>query len=529
MNSRQMTEDLLTHYRGIFATLFLLPISAIYSAYTTVRNKLVFIRQSAPAKHDERVANIIQQIQSWQKQGCKEKLCTARSGWKTMSEMVPTYKFTHRNIHIDLYDILQIDEEKQIIKVEPLANMGQITRTLIPLGWTLAVVPELDDLTVGGLIMGFGVETSSHKYGLFQYICESFDVVTAEGKLLHCSDTENEALFYTLPWSHGTLGFLVAAELKIIPAKPYVKLQYKPVYTLEGMVEQFDSECAETERNDFVEGLVYARDKAVIITGKMVDKPAPDGSINKIGRWYKPWFYKHVEAILNNGNECIEYIPLRHYYHRHTRSLFWMMEEIIPFGNQAIFRYLLGWAVPPKISLLKYTETETTRELREKHQILQDMLVPICHLRSSIEYFDQEYQIYPLWLSPMAIYDNPLNAGFLHPFPKDNGDKVEMYVDIGAYGTPKKQEIDNRESLPNLEKFVLEHHGYQALYAKTLLNRADFHRMFDHTSYNRLRQEIPMTTLAFDEIHDKVTKGRSAPIEAKKLAKKIKSNLAVMD
>jgi hypothetical protein len=28
--------------------------------------------------------------------------------------------------------------------------------------------PELDDLTVGGLVMGTGIETSSHNYGLFQ-------------------------------------------------------------------------------------------------------------------------------------------------------------------------------------------------------------------------------------------------------------------------------------------------------------------------------------------------------------------------
>src|SRR5690242_16843631 len=30
-------------------------------------------------------------------------------------------------------------------------SQGQITAALNPLGWTLAVVPELDDLTVGGL------------------------------------------------------------------------------------------------------------------------------------------------------------------------------------------------------------------------------------------------------------------------------------------------------------------------------------------------------------------------------------------
>jgi delta24-sterol reductase len=72
--------------------------------------------------------------------------------------------------------------------------------------------------------MGFGVETSSHKYGLFQYICASFDLVTAEGKLLHCTASENADLFYSIPWSHGTLGFLVAAELRIIPAKRFCKI-----------------------------------------------------------------------------------------------------------------------------------------------------------------------------------------------------------------------------------------------------------------------------------------------------------------
>ena len=32
----------------------------------------------------------------------------------------------------------------------------------------LIIFAELDDLTVGGLVMGTGIETSSHIYGLFQ-------------------------------------------------------------------------------------------------------------------------------------------------------------------------------------------------------------------------------------------------------------------------------------------------------------------------------------------------------------------------
>jgi len=312
----------------------------------------------------------------------------------------------------------------------------------------------------------------------------------------------------------------VAAELRIIRATKYVRLHYQPTYSLDETVGQFAQACADTRGNDFVEALVYGRDSAVIMRGSRVDEIQGDGPVNPIGRWHKPWFYKHVQTYWDSRQESIEYIPLRDYYHRHTRSLFWMMEEIIPFGNHPLFRWLLGWAVPPKIPLLKYTETETTKELREKHQILQDMLMPMRHLKKSIEYFADEYDLYPLWLSPMEVFDNGENQGFIHPLRNEDGSVEEMYVDIGAYGTTRKPGLDNRLALPKLERFVIDHHGYQALYAKTMLSREDFRAMFDHAAYDRLRQELPFCTQAFDEVYDKVSaKGRAAPADAKKLAK----------
>lgn len=516
----QLFEYLLTHHRGWFATLILLPLSVAYGVYRSIRNRIVFQLNSAPARHDERVRHVIRQIEEWKQQGAGEKLCTARSGWKSMSELVPKYKLSHRAIDVSLYDILGIDEERRTVWVEPLVTMGQISASLIPRGWTLPVLPELEDLTVGGLIMGFGVETSSHKYGLFQHICESFEIVTAEGRLLRCSNTENSDLFHLIPWSHGTLGFLVAAELKMIPARKYVKVRYRPVRELERIVEVFEQASRDTEHNDFVEGLVYDRDAAVIICGQLTDEVASDGKVNPIGRWYKPWFYKHVETYLRVGKEGVEYIPLRHHYHRHTRSYFWMMEEVIPSGNHPWFRAVLGWALPPRVELLKMTETETTRSLRERFQIIQDMLVPMAHLAKSLRYFDQHYRLYPLWLSPMAVYDNDRQMGLIHPFRKGDGSVDPLYVDIGAYGVPRKEHFDNRTALPPLEQFVIDHNGYQALYAQTKMSREQFRTMFDHTAYDRMREALPYCGEAFDEVYDKVSaQARAAPVEIRKIRK----------
>ena len=78
-----------------------------------------------------------------------------------------------------------------------------------------------------------------------------------------------------MPWSHGTLGFLVSATIRIIPAKKYVRLQYEPVYSFTDVVGRFSSEMVKKE-HDFVEGLMYSINEAVIMIGKMTDDAEPD-------------------------------------------------------------------------------------------------------------------------------------------------------------------------------------------------------------------------------------------------------------
>ena len=89
--------------------------------------------------------------------------------------------------------------------------------------------------------------------------------------------------------------------------------------------------------------------------------------------------------MLDDGaGERWEIIPLRDYYHRHTKSIFWELEQIIPVGNHWLFRLLLGWAVPPKVSFLKLTQTEALRKMYEEQHVIQDMLVPISAMANPL-------------------------------------------------------------------------------------------------------------------------------------------------
>ncbi|KAK7889562.1 hypothetical protein WMY93_025122 [Mugilogobius chulae] len=402
---------------------------------------------SAPKLHDKRVRDIQRQV-------------------------LGKYKKTHKNIMINMMDILEVDTDRQVVRVEPLANMGQVTALLNSIGWTLPVLPELDDLTVGGLVMGTGIESSSHIYGLFQHICVAYELVLADGSLVRCTEEENADLFHAVPWSCGTLGFLVAAEIKIVPAKPWVKLCYEPVRGLENICKHF-SEASQNKQNTFVED-----------------------QQNRIA--FQALVLQTCGGLPETDCSGVEYIPLRHYYHRHTRSIFWEIQDIIPFGNNPLFRWVFGWMVPPKISLLKLTQGETIRKLYEQHHVVQDMLVPMKHLQDAITRFHQEINVYPLWLCPFTL---PPGRGMVHP----KGQDEELYVDIGAYGEPRVKHFEATASTRQLEKFVRDVHGFQMLYADVYMDREEFWQMFDGQLYHRLREELGCKD-AFPEVYDKICK-----------------------
>ena len=72
-------------------------------------------------------------------------------------------------------------------------------------------------------------------------------------------------------------------------------------------------------------------------------------------------------------------------------------QDIIPFGNNPVFRWLCGWMVPPKVSLLKLTQGQTIKELYEKNHFIQDMLVPLDKLDEALDVFHREVEVGGSW------------------------------------------------------------------------------------------------------------------------------------
>lgn len=144
--------------------------------------------------------------------------------------------------------------------------------------------------------MGTGVESSSHKFGLFQHICRAYEIVLCDGSVVKCTKESDPELFHAIPWSYGTLGFLVSVEIDIIPAKKYVKLEYEPVTNLKQAMEVFKRQTYAKENNHFVEGLMFSKETGVIMTGKQFSIANNfHNSLNRLNYFIK--FIKFLKLI----------------------------------------------------------------------------------------------------------------------------------------------------------------------------------------------------------------------------------------
>lgn len=498
-----------TKYRGIIIVVFCLPLSFLYECIFTLRNWLYWTFLMSPERHDERVKQVQEEVMTWVKAGSPRPMCTARREWLTMSPRIAMFKKNCHRININLRDILEVDTKKQTIRVEPLVSMGQITRHLLPLGYALAIMVEMEDLTVGGLVMGVGMETNSHRLGLIQQTVVAYEVVLGDGTLVKASATENEDLFYALPWSHGTLGLLVAIELKIVPVKSYMHVTYIPCHSLDEMCKLTKELAIAENAPNFLEVTVYSKEKSVIMCGEFADVTTKEqkAKVNYVNYWFKPWFYKHVEGFLTHGKSD-EYIPLRHYYHRHSRSIFWELEPLIPFGNHPIYRWLFGWLGAPKVSFLKLTTTSEIRKATVELHVIQDFILPIDELKNSILLSHDLFDIYPLLIYPIRIYDTGKYQGFLRkPENLLPGKNYGMYYDLGIYGIPQAVKNENpwsaTASVRKMEKYTREVKGYQCLYADIFASESEFKEMFDHSLYEQMRIKYKAEK-AFPKVYDKI-------------------------
>lgn len=435
--------------------------------------------------HERRIAGLAAQISDFTQAGVPFRI------YHGNTNSTRTLSFDRRTT-VDtsqLDNVLAVDPVAKTALVESNVPMDVLVRATLRFGLVPPVVPEFPGITVGGAIQGGAGESSSFKWGGVNSIVNWCEVVLADGTIIRASPFEHADLFWGMAGSYGTLGVITAAEIKLVPAKKYVTVTYTPVHGYEATIKLIRK--AVNTGCDFVDGIIFARDAAVIVTGYMNDRPT--GAIRRFRGLHDDWFYLHAQKQSNHHEPVTETIPLMDYLFRYDRGAFWM-------GKYAFDMFGLRFT---HVNRLLLNGLFNTRRMYQALQasgaarqfIIQDVALPADKTLQFLEYVDNTFNIYPLWLCPLVV-DNqsPLHANYL---------PSKSVINVGVWGPFHGGHAAFVAANKDFEHVINRLGGRKWLYAHTYYLLEEFWSIYNKNWYDNLRTAYKAGTLpsVYDKVH----------------------------
>jgi FAD/FMN-containing dehydrogenase len=124
-------------------------------------------------------------------------------------------------IDLSLMKGIRVDPERRTVRAEGSVTLGELDREtqVFGLATPMGVVSETG---IAGLTLGGGIGWLRRKYGLSSDNLVSVDVVTADGRFLTASETENADLFWGIRGGGGNFGVVTSFEYRLHRVGPEV-------------------------------------------------------------------------------------------------------------------------------------------------------------------------------------------------------------------------------------------------------------------------------------------------------------------
>ncbi|KAI9667157.1 MAG: hypothetical protein M1831_001334 [Alyxoria varia] len=403
-----------------------------------------------------------------------------------------------------LNNVLKVDTIRKTALVEANVPMDQLVDATLEHDLLPPVVPEFPGITVGGSYAGTAGESSSFKHGCFDRTINWLQMILANGEVVKASPTERSDLFYGAVGAFGTVGVLTLLEVQLCAAGKFVELTYLPVSSSDEGVSKL-RKCTQ-EPFDFVDGIMFSRDCGAIAAGRTTSEL--NHPIQRFSRPQDPWFYLHCrskvktksssdssEVDVSNTTECV---PIRDYLFRYDRGAFWMGAYAFDMFYTP-FNTITRFVLDPYLHTRKMYEALHHSGLSQRY-IIQDLAIPVDYAETFMEFVDNKFGIYPLWLCPLRGD----SKAPLHATPTN----CDLLINVGVWGVPKSYQkgdfdmfvSENRE----IEDRVRQLGGLKWLYAHCYYTEDEFWQIYDRKGYDELRSNYGAQGLP--DIYQKIKK-----------------------
>jgi len=391
----------------------------------------------------------------------------------------------------ELVHVLEVNVAEMWCDIEASATFDTFVAETLKVGVMPLVIPELRTITVGGAIVGIGVESSSFKNGFFHEGLLEADILVASGDVITVSPSNHADLFKAIPNSLGSFGYLLRLRMRVQPMKPFVELEKTWCNSPEELVQKLQVAC-EDPTADFVDGVALSDTGGMVMVGRMTSSPS---KVRKYGLW--PPFYP---SIVKEGSDCLS---TSDYLWRWDADWFWCT-QIFPGLRSWLIRWLCGDAVLRSDNYKLFNDFVIKNVsgplglTKNEELIIQDIDVPV---EKSAEWI-RKFQVVvpsvrlgkiklsrpghgvtvPIWLCPVKGTASPL-------MPMKPG---HLYINFGFWDALQGAETTGGMSVGNvnraLEKLCDELDAKKTLYSSVFFSEEEFYARYNGTEYHKIKK-----------------------------------------
>ncbi|KAK1725166.1 uncharacterized protein BDZ83DRAFT_620605 [Colletotrichum acutatum] len=436
-------------------------------------------------KHRRRVSIIAAKARRFARDGVKYRIYH-----KTTNSTRPSTRQADEIIDISGLDhVITVDHRGRRAAVEPNVSMATLVTATLKHGLIPAVVPEFPGITVGGAFSGTALESSSFRYGHFEKSVASLEVILGNGNIVTASTVENSDLFSGLAGSCGTLGICTIIEVKLVPARRFVELNYLPVHSAAEALNTIQSYTADTSPVDFVDGIMFGLNDGAIITGTMTDEKKQGMPVVRFSRAHDQWFALHVHGSVPHVRDtnCMV-VPIKDYLFRYDRASFWMgVYGQNPDTFNGLTRFLLNPTVKAECLFAGIHHSRQNRTV-----FFQDITLPGNTVAAFLDWVNNNLGIYPLWICPVRVISDSRNRRRYH----------HMNVNVRLWGPKTIHGPDDnprRDDPEAFERFIRDNKmieqatrdlgGTKVVYGDNYYTEEEFWRIYNKEFYDELRDK----------------------------------------
>lgn len=384
--------------------------------------------------------------------------------------------------------VISIDQKNMIAEVEGMTTYEDLVDATLRYDLLPTVVPELKSITSGGALSGIGIESSSFKYGLVHETIIEIEVLLSNGEIVLCTRSNaHKDLFFSFPNSYGTLGYVLKLKVKLIKAKPFVKLTHTkfndPKKYFSGIKKLCEKNKEHEEGNiSYIDGTIFSNEEMYITTGEFTDSVP---SANLISDYtYMQVYYKSI-AI-----KKIDYLKTIDYIWRWDTDWFWCSKEFYAQNN--FIRFLAGRKLLRSTTYWKIMSTARKSKLfqkiqeksksQKKESVIQDVEIPVDNAEKFIDFFHKTIGIKPVWVCPTMPCDEKSKYTLYPMNPK------KLYINFGFWDAVETSHEDGYYN-KIIERKVQELSGKKSLYSTSYYAEKDFWKLYNGKKYFSIKNK----------------------------------------